>query len=939
MPASKGRKLTRIFWLFLVVVVFGAPLPAQVNPAGSWRTLHTEHFRLHFRAGYDSVAQHAAREAERAYTLLSRELVPPRQDVDIVLSDAADFSNGAASIFPSNRITLLLAPPTAEPDLQNYDDWLRTVIVHELTHIFHLDRVKGPWRLVQSVLGRVPGAFPNLYQPSWVTEGIATWYESHLTGRGRVYGSLHTEVLLSSAGGGRWPRPNEATYISEHWPDGVAPYAFGSRFFERLAVAGGDSAVSRLVERTSGQWVPTRTGRPLRLATGFRRDSLWQDLADDYRRQVADRPPSRSEVIARGMRLPPAPAVSRDGAVAWFEASEDAAPQIVIRRADGRLEHHLTTGGVDLAWAGDTLYATRLELENSATYRSDLYRLAGGRWQRLTHGQRLTDLAVAAGQIVAVQLGPEGNRLVQVGGDSIRPRTEQRLAGSFASPAISPAGRLAAAWHYRGFYHLRLQGDSAGNVFTIGQANEVLADPNWVTDDTLLYVSDRSGLPQVYLTALDGEPVKLTDEPYGARQPGVHGGWLYFSSMEADGWAVRRTPWPTGPAAQDMGPGVLERPLPEVASPTPVRATGYAAWPALRPHYFIPYLVDKGAAGLFIGGFTSGSDPLGRLAYSTRLAGGFEGGRLDASLYFTYRRWASHSVDLYLGQDHGDAGLVVFAPDTLPVVSRERDAEIGFNSTGRRWYRAFTLRVAADFEEDHFSSDPDLDFINPSYGAASVGIAAGRTLRPPLAISDEDGATMSLRYRRRWRLDREGGSDEWRGRLALYQALKGLGGFAHPVLAGRVSAATSSGPDRETFGVGGASGITYQPLPGIVVGSGRAFPVRGFEAGELRGGTVAVGSAELRIPIALVVEPFWDLPYGVDRVSLRLFYDHGRAWEPPFSGRPGWIHSAGVEVTWDLVVLYDVPLRLRTGAALALSDGTATRRGTVRLGLGFDSEF
>jgi hypothetical protein len=221
----------------------------------------------------------------------------------------------------------------------------------------------------------------------------------------------------------------------------------------------------------------------------------------------------------------------------------------------------------------------------------------------------------------------------------------------------------------------------------------------------------------------------------------------------------------------------------------------------------------------------------------------------------------------------------------------------------------------------------------------SVGLAAGRTLRPPLAISDEDGATVSLRYRRRWRMDQDGGSDEWRGRLAVYRSIPGVGSFAHPVLAARVSAATSSGDDRETFGVGGASGITYQPLPGITAGSSRAFPVRGYEAGEIRGGTVAVGTAELRIPLSLVARPLWDLPYGLDRVSLRIFYDHGRTWEPPIQGLPHWIHSAGVEVTWDLLVLYDVPLRLRTGVATALRDGSVTRQGDVRFGLGFGSEF
>jgi hypothetical protein len=880
-------------------------------------------------------------EAERAWFLLSTELVQPRQSVDVVLSDAADFANGAASVFPSNRITLLLVPPASDPDLQNYDDWIRVVLVHELAHIFHLDRVKGPWRLVQSVLGRVPGAFPNLYQPSWVSEGIATYYESHFSGRGRIRGSFHSEVLLSLAGRDGWLRPNEATYISDQWPDGIAPYAFGSRFFGYLARAAGDSTIPRYIERTAGQWVPFQTGRPLRKATGVGRDSLWNALAAEYEEQMHGRPPSESETIAGGLRQPPSPAVADDGSLAWFESSLDEVSHIVIHWADGRKERHLTTGGVDLAWSGDTLYATRLELTDPATYRSDLHRLAGGRWKQVTHGLRLTDPSAGPRGVVAVQLTESGNRLVQVSGDSLVALRMVPPIGQpdVASPSVSTTGEIVVVRHQEGTYQL-VVGNGRSSAMDLGAiSNEILADPTWLPGDRqgFLFVSDFTGLPQIYLRAPGQRVRQVTDEPFGARQPAMTAdGWLYFSALESDGYALKRMPWSGETTAIQRPPdtSLMQR----VIEPPVVRETGYSYWSALRPHYLIPYLVDKRSAGYFLGAFTSGSDPVGRFSYALRGAGGFDGGKVDASIYLAYRRWNHHSLDFYLAQDNGDAGIVV-TPETLSVQSRERDAELGLNTTWRRWYRSLTLRVAADYEEDRFTSDPNLSFINPQFGAASAGLFIGRTLRPPLAISNEDGATFSLRYRRRWRLDRDGGSDEWRSRLAVYQSIKGVGGFAHPVLAARVSAATSSGTDRETFGVGGASGITYQPLPGIVVGSSRAFPVRGFEPGEIRGGTVAVGTAELRIPVALVAKALWDLPYGLDRVSLRIFYDYGRVWEPPVSGRPDWIHSTGVEVTWDLVVLYDVPLRLRTGVATALNDGSATRQGDVSFGLGFGSEF
>lgn len=935
-------------WLVALAILAFRPLlaHAQVSPAGRWVTLTSTHFRVHFRPGDEAVARHSLREGERAYRLLASELVPPRQSIDLVLSDAADFANGSAVVFPTSRIVLLLTPGVSDPDLQNFDDWIRVVLTHELTHIFHLDRVKGPWRLLQSVLGRAPGSFPNLYQPSWVTEGLAVYYESHFSEVGRLRGSFHTQLLLGAAEDDRWLGPNQATFISERWPDGTAPYAFGSRFFQSAVAAGGDSIIPHFLEKTSGQWIPFRTGRPLRLASGLRRDSLWNGLHRHYLQLAEARPPTGAQTVARGLRSQPALAISADGSLAWFSSRPDEAPSIILRHPDGHEDQYRSTAAVDLTWAADTLFAAWLDLTDPMTYRSDLHRMIKGHWKQITHGQRVVDIAAGPSGIVATQIGGDGNRLVTISGDSVIPVVAEQPGTTWASPAVRRQGGILAVQHDTSGYRLVLIEPGAGGDSTMisARGSAVLADPQWNRDGSgFFYVSDASGLPQIYYSDLNAGWKQLTDEPTGATQPVMSpDGWLYFATLESDGYALKRRRLPgngdeappvTGIGAQagaTHGTGPI--------APDSGLLSGYRPWPALRPHYFIPYAVDKGSAGFFLGAFTSGSDPVGRVAYSLSLAAGLDGGRMDGSMSLIYRRWNRHTIDLYLSQDQGDAGRVT-APISAIVRSRERDASLGLSTAWRRWYRAMILRVAADYEQDSFFSSPALSFINPEFVGASAGLSMSRVLRPPLSISDEDGASLSVRYRRRWRMDQDGWSDEWRGRLAGYLAIKGLGGFAHPVLGGRLAAATSGGPDRETFGIGGASGVTYQPLPGIVAGSRRQFPVRGFEAGEIRGGTAAVGTLELRVPVALVAAPLGGLPYGLDRVSLRFFYDYGRAWEPPMRGLPNHLSSAGVEVTWDLVVLYDVPLRLRTGLAVPLTDGSITRQGDVRWGLGFGSEF
>src|SRR6266542_1461133 len=246
----------------VLLLALARPAAAQVDPSGSWRTLHTQHFRIHFRPAYRVSAVVAAREAERAYALLSTELHRPRGIIDVTLSDDFDTPNGFTTTYPSNRFTILLVPPVSEPALQTFDSCERLVIVHELTHVFHLDRSRGIWKTLQTVFGRVPALFPNQYQPSWVIEGLATYYESRFTAGGRAAGSYHRQAVAADAAAGHARSPWDALYFTR-WPDGLAPYAYGSRFWEYLSQTD-----------PSGDSVPRRAALARRRREDIRRAAL-----------------------------------------------------------------------------------------------------------------------------------------------------------------------------------------------------------------------------------------------------------------------------------------------------------------------------------------------------------------------------------------------------------------------------------------------------------------------------------------------------------------------------------------------------------------------------------------------------------------------------------------------------------------------------------------
>jgi len=71
--------------------------------------------------------------------------------------------------------------------------------------------------------------------------------------------------VAADAAAGHARSPWDALYFTR-WPDGLAPYAYGSRFWEYLSqtIPSGDSVPPRFTEATAGQLIPFRVGRPLR---------------------------------------------------------------------------------------------------------------------------------------------------------------------------------------------------------------------------------------------------------------------------------------------------------------------------------------------------------------------------------------------------------------------------------------------------------------------------------------------------------------------------------------------------------------------------------------------------------------------------------------------------------------------------------------------------
>ncbi|HZD80935.1 MAG TPA: hypothetical protein VE646_12970, partial [Actinomycetota bacterium] len=219
---------------------------AQV-PNARYRQFETEHFRVVFPREMEPFARRAAAGAEWAYAALARDLVgPPPGRIALVLSDGSDAPNASATPIPRNRVVLDIAPQIVSRQLNNYPDWVDLTLAHELTHVFHLDRAEGVWRVPRALFGRFPLFFPAFYQPVWMIEGLATYEESRLTGAGRADGSYFRTILAAQARAGEFHPVDAGNGIAPLWPAGQTPYAYGSHYLRSLARAHGDSTIPEL---------------------------------------------------------------------------------------------------------------------------------------------------------------------------------------------------------------------------------------------------------------------------------------------------------------------------------------------------------------------------------------------------------------------------------------------------------------------------------------------------------------------------------------------------------------------------------------------------------------------------------------------------------------------------------------------------------------------
>ncbi|MDQ3937071.1 MAG: hypothetical protein M3253_00140, partial [Chloroflexota bacterium] len=713
----------------------------------------------------------------------------------------------------------------------NTDDWLRLVFVHEYAHIAHLSRAGGWIGGLRRIFGRHPILLPNLYQPIWGVEGIATWQESASTGQGRVPAGDFRLVIGRAAATGRFDPIDRANGGSVDWPAGMTPYLYGAYFHEFLATRYGAATLRQLADETArlppyfASWAYRRI---------FKRSlgALWREFAEAT-------PHNRETPGAGIVRLTyhgfdvSGPRHGPDGRIFYSAASPRHFPALMAVRP-GESPRQVTTRflGRSISVAAGQLVFDEVETVRSVGLQSDLYVVdpASGRRKRLTREARAADPDVAPdGRIVCTVQMTDGRALATLA-DVTQPGAAQILLHEaftdFASPRWSPDGRVIAAERRRvgGPSEIVLVDPATGVARVLASLpGGRSASPAWMPDGAhLLFAAavDREPFGIYRVDVAIGAIDRLEGTGANARSPDVapDGESLVFVGYTADGHdlfalPLARATWRAVAPSAPIGTDAAEADTspPETPSPAPdMDSRGYSPMRTLLPTWWTP-IVEPAGGDVLIGAATGGVDALGRHAYAVQAAWSAEG-RPAWHVAYAYDRWRptlfaalTSETDSWRESTYTARELSAGIFLRVSRVRVTHSTLAAFQRTDETVGAAFRRRAALRLGWEMSSARAFGYSVSPEEGGR---VAAALELPRRALGSDGDGVTLTTDVRRYWRF-----------------------GPPHAVVAWRAAAGGSWG-DPEVARILSASGDGPH-LAGLQFGRGAIGLLRGFAADQV----------------------------------------------------------------------------------------------------------
>jgi len=573
---SRGAGSFRLLVMSLLFVFMGWVYPSNVqagDPSLKWRTITTKNFKIHYYEKERAVARRVAVLAEDVHKMMAPLMRwKPRRRTHVVLTDDTDSANGLAQVVPRSVVRLYVTPPDDMETLNDYDDWLFLLFVHEYTHILHLATRGGLANIINAIFGLGRGIIyaPNHVQPRWFIEGLAVLNETIRTTGGRIRSSLYNMILRSAVLEKKEHSLAELSSVTIRYPHGRAQYLYGAFFIHYLYKRYGWGALVDISHDYGKQTVPLGLNK---IAARHLKGKGYVKLYDEWMKRLFRKFRSELKLVKR-RGIIEGRQITKTGESAGYPVFHPDGKRVVFMESDGRSERALklipakggkkqnltrveSGGASSFSPDGRFLVFSQLEIHKSVYVYSDLFRwdLKKNRFIRMTKGMRAKEPHISPdGSTVVFSMNNLGRTCLasipfsRKKWVNLKTRKDAKILWcpkdfeQVYTPSWSPDGRyiVFSGWERGGYRNIVIYDTKNRTRKKITNDRALDTNPRYSSDGKWIYfASDRTGIYNVFAYEVaSGTIFQVTNVITGAMKPAVSpdGKTLVYLGFHAEGY-------------------------------------------------------------------------------------------------------------------------------------------------------------------------------------------------------------------------------------------------------------------------------------------------------------------------------------------------------------------------------------------------------------------
>lgn len=543
--------------LFLGTVKAQLPDVGQLPPSVHWYHLLTPHFDLIYASDFEKEAQRMANVLEYIYLKEQKTFPTHPKRIPIVLQNQGVIANGYVRLAP--RMSEFFTTPPQEFET---NDWLNTLALHELRHVFQFNSLEQ--KINHLPLSEMFTMALGLPIPFWLFEGDAVVQETVLSnaGRGRLPSwELEFRTNLLSGRDFSYSKHYLGSY-KDIVPD---YYRMGYYMVSKLRRDYGSGILGHFIRQ------------PIGFLSAFKKasggvmpkmyfDSTKKELVDLWSKQIQQLDKQNYEIILSADRTNKTsyflPQKLASGAIVALQNSFNKTPQLVLLNPNARTKLLCRIGYQEQAYfsASQQLLVwdeyrvhPRYTRRNYSVICS--YDVEKGIRKQLTHKSRFfaPSLSADAHIIVAVEISRDNTfSLVEL--DAITGKLLKRYPNPnnwmLQTPRFSSSMQeiVATVVTSKGKSLISLSRTRGDSQLLLPFENQQISQPISLKNGHIVYKAHYNGIDNLYdLDVQQNNIRQLSNSPFGAFSPyyDEKSDSLFFNTYGADGYGISKMKYST----------------------------------------------------------------------------------------------------------------------------------------------------------------------------------------------------------------------------------------------------------------------------------------------------------------------------------------------------------------------------------------------------------